>query len=102
MPKYRVMCYRQGVWDGQDARIVEAETERDAAEPIIGEGLVEGPDRLSGIYVKVGLTSRVRNGLASQPSCCRLAEPATKSPFAKIALGALAHRQKKRRKAGEA
>jgi hypothetical protein len=53
MPKYRVMCYRQGVWDGQDARIVEAETESDAAKQIVGEGLVEGADRQSSVYVKV-------------------------------------------------
>ena len=53
MPKYRVMCYYQGVWDGQEARVVEAKTERDAAEQIVGEGLVEGVDRQSNIYVKV-------------------------------------------------
>ena len=27
MPKYRVMCYRQGVWDGQEARIIEERVE---------------------------------------------------------------------------
>jgi len=53
MPKYRVMCYRQGIWDGQEARVVEAETERDAAERMIGAELVEEADPLSSICVKV-------------------------------------------------
>ena len=53
MPKYRVMCYRQGIWDGQEARVVEAETERDAAEQIIGAELVDGADPKCSVYVKV-------------------------------------------------
>jgi hypothetical protein len=53
MPKYRVTCYLHGVWDGRQARVVEAETERDAAKQIVGEDLVEGADRQSSIYVKV-------------------------------------------------
>ena len=53
MPKYRVMCYRQGIWDGQEARVVEAETERDAAEQIIGTELVDGADPQCSVYVKV-------------------------------------------------
>jgi hypothetical protein len=53
MPKYRVMRYANGVWDAQEPRIVEAATARDAAEQIIGAGLVEGVDRKATVHVKV-------------------------------------------------
>ena len=53
MPKYRVMRYANGAWDEQEPTVVEAATARDAAEQIIGAGLVEGVDGKATVYVKV-------------------------------------------------
>jgi hypothetical protein len=53
MPIFRVMCYRDGVWDRQEPRVVEAQNARQAAEMICGEPVIEGSDRGSPLYLKV-------------------------------------------------
>ena len=37
MPLFRVMCYREGAWDGQEPQVVEAQTAMDAAEKVSRE-----------------------------------------------------------------
>jgi len=63
MPKYRVMRYAKGVWDVQEPRIVEAATARDAAEQIIGAGLVEGGSGRKSSCLREGLASPSRRAV---------------------------------------
>ena len=53
MPLFRVMCYRDGVWDLLEPRVVEANNARQAAEKVCGGVVVEGADRRSSVYLKV-------------------------------------------------
>jgi hypothetical protein len=41
MPLFRVMCYRDGVWDLLEPQVVEANNARQAAEKVCGGVVVE-------------------------------------------------------------
>jgi hypothetical protein len=41
MPRFRVLCYEAGKWDGAEHRDVEAQDEHQAAEQVCGGPLVE-------------------------------------------------------------
>jgi hypothetical protein len=53
MSIFRVMCYRDGVWDSLEPRVVEAQNARQAAELICGGPVAEGANSGSGLYLKV-------------------------------------------------
>ncbi len=41
MPRFKVRCYESGKWDKIEPRDIEAEDEREAAESVCGEPLIE-------------------------------------------------------------
>ena len=41
MPRFKVRCYEGGIWDKIEPRDVEAQDEREAAESVCCESLVE-------------------------------------------------------------
>ena len=53
MPLFRVMCYREGAWDRQEPRVIDAQTAMDAAEKVSRERLVRGLVERSPVYFKV-------------------------------------------------
>jgi len=53
MPLFRVMCYREGAWDRQEPRVVDAQTAMDAVEKVSRERLVRGLVERSPVYFKV-------------------------------------------------
>ena len=42
MPTFKVTCYDDGLWDGKEAREIEAVSEQAAAEAACGEPLMSG------------------------------------------------------------
>jgi hypothetical protein len=42
MPRFKVKCFEGAIWDGKDARDIEAQDEREAAESVCGGPLSEG------------------------------------------------------------
>ena len=53
MPKYRVQCFRDGMWDGNE-RHVEAENELAAAIEVCGDApLIEGRGKAGDLHAQV-------------------------------------------------
>ena len=50
MPLFRVMCYREGAWDRQEPRVVDAQTAMDAAEKVSSERLVRGLVEVTSLF----------------------------------------------------
>ena len=53
MPRFKVMCYDRGVWDGHEPRIVETRNAKEAAEKVCGTRLIEGLDKPQNLRAKV-------------------------------------------------
>ena len=53
MPRFKVMTYDRGRWDGLEPRIVEARDEKEAAEKVCGTSLAPGPGKPGSLRAKV-------------------------------------------------
>ena len=56
MPRFKVRCYERGTWDKIEPREVEARDERETAESVCGEPLLE-----AGKFVVTAEVGKVRS-----------------------------------------